>query len=160
MKVFFTGDYLSVHRGQRVNSTPADTRDNAEGGPLEISRRVSDRPAQTPHPPDAVRGRSANGAENRLFGKLISGRARALAPRQRPAAFQFLRHELPKVAEQLMFARCQLPWSRVEQAKRPDAHTFLHVQGIACVNRMRGAPVTSGFSAKRASSRVSGTTST
>jgi hypothetical protein len=47
-------------------------------------------------------------------GKLTSGRARALEPRQRLAAFQFLRRELPKVAEQLMFARCQLPWSRVE----------------------------------------------
>jgi hypothetical protein len=37
-----------------------------------------------------------------------------------------------------MFARCQLPWSRVEQAKRPDANTFLHVQGIACVESNAG----------------------
>jgi hypothetical protein len=75
---------------------------------------------------------------DRLFGKLISGRAQALAPRQRPAAFQFLRHELPKVAEQLMFASCQFPWSRVEQAKRPHANTFLHVQGLACVESNAG----------------------
>src|SRR6476659_5318052 len=84
------------------------------------------------------RSRSANGTENRLFGKLISSRARALALPQRLAAFQFLHHELPKVAEQLMFARCQFPWSRVEQAKRPDANTFLHVQGIACVESNAG----------------------
>jgi len=37
-----------------------------------------------------------------------------------------------------MFARCQFPWSRVEQAKRPDANTFLHVQGIACVESNAG----------------------